>query len=153
MSVHRVLSRGLAGKFCARVPADRPGTTTAGHCSPFAECTVASLTASRASLESSRKLRLFTRSRYLSLDLEKKEVKSVHRKPPPPGEKWPEIEMERLEVTPADALLAEDRAFVAACTGGPPPKVSLRDGLRAVQIAAAIKRDLRAPSVDLMPQS
>jgi predicted dehydrogenase len=111
----------------------------------FASGAIANLTASRSSLESSRKLRLFTAERYLSLDLEKKQVKSVRRLPPPPGEKWPEISAEALPVGADDALLAEDRAFVAACLGRAPTPVTLADGLAAVELAAHIKRELRTP--------
>ena len=45
-SVHRVVTRGLAGNTCACGPSASPGTMTAAHCRPLAACTVASLTES-----------------------------------------------------------------------------------------------------------
>ena len=95
----------------------------------------------RASLESSRKLRLFTEQRYLSLDLEKKEAKSVRRlKAAEPGG-WPEIEGEPVAVEPHDALLAEAQSFIAACLAHTAPLVTLQDGLRAVRLAWLSERE------------
>lgn len=113
----------------------------------FASGAVASLTASRSSLESTRKLRLFTAARYLSLDLGAKAIKSVRRHPPKPDEAWPEIEMEPIEVSASDALFDEDRAFVTACLQGRPSPVPLADGTAAVRLAARVKAVLRTPGI------
>jgi predicted dehydrogenase len=119
----------------------------------FASGAVAQLTASRSSLESSRKLRLFTEERYLSLDLEKKEAKSVRRlKAAEPGG-WPEIEGEPITVEPHDALFAEVQAFVRACVTKTPPPVDLQDGLRAVRLAWAVKEKMRTPGIDALERA
>lgn len=119
----------------------------------FASGAVAQLTASRASLESSRKLRLFTEERYLSLDLEKKEAKSVRRlKAAEPGG-WPEIEGEPMEVENHDALLMEVQAFVEACVTKTTPKVTLEDGLRAVRLAWLVKEKMRTPGIDALERA
>ncbi len=119
----------------------------------FASGAVASLTASRSSLESSRKVRLFTEQRYLSLDLEKKEAKSVRRlRAAEPGG-WPEIEGEPMQVVTSDALLEQDRAFVRACIEGSKPKVTLEAGLAAVELAARVKQALRTPGIDSLKRA
>jgi predicted dehydrogenase len=114
----------------------------------FESGAVASLSASRSSLESSRKLRLFTARRYLSLDLEKKQVKFVRRLTASSGDKWPEIEGGMLDVPASDALMNEDAAFLRACRGEPSPIVTLEDGIAAVSLAARIKRELRTPGIE-----
>jgi predicted dehydrogenase len=114
----------------------------------FANGAVCSLTASRSSLESTRKLRLFTARRYLSLDLGSKAVKCVRRHPPKDGKEWPEIEMEPVEVATSDALLEEDKAFFDACAGKRPPPVTLKEAVAAVELAERVKAALKTPGID-----
>ena len=64
----------------------------------FANGTVAQLSAGRALLEPSRKLRLFTVERYVSIDCAKGEVKSVRRHPAQKPGDWPEIVGEPVNV-------------------------------------------------------
>ncbi|MCC6810769.1 MAG: Gfo/Idh/MocA family oxidoreductase [Deltaproteobacteria bacterium] len=113
----------------------------------FQNGAVCSLTASRSSLESTRKLRLFTASRYLSLDLGQKAVKSVRRHPPKDGSAWPEIEMEPVDVVPSDALLEENRAFLQACLGNGPNLVPLEEAVATVELAEKVKRALKTPGI------
>lgn len=118
----------------------------------FESGAVCSLTASRSSLESSRKLRLFTPRRYLSLDLGQKAVKCVRRNPPKGDSQWPEIEMEMIEVDGTDALMEQDKAFFAACAGEKSNSVSLDDAIAAVELADRVKAALKAPGIDWLKQ-
>lgn len=119
----------------------------------FASGAVAQLTASRASMESSRKLRLFTETRYLSLDLEKKEAKSVRRIKAAQNGGWPEIEGEPMVVENHDALLVQAQAFVHACITKTAPQVTLQDGLRAVRLAWLVKEKMRTPGIDALERA
>jgi len=119
----------------------------------FASGAVAQLTASRASMESSRKLRLFTETRYLSLDLEKKEAKSVRRIKAAQNGGWPEIEGEPMVVENHDALLVQAQAFGHACITKTAPQVTLQDGLRAVRLAWLVKEKMRTPGIDALERA
>lgn len=119
----------------------------------FKNGAVASLTASRSSLDSSRKIRLFSANRYLSLDLGAKTGKSVKRHPAKEGQEWPEIEMELVEVTASDAMLEEDRAFFLACKGERETPVSLVDAVRALELAEAVKKALKTPGIESLTKS
>ncbi len=119
----------------------------------FSSGAVAQLSASRASLVPSRKIRLFTNERYISIDATLQTVKSVRRVLPtaaPEGdvEQWPELSGEEIEVETRedDALMAQLRDFVAVISAqqsGTPharPRVDGVAGLRALRWADAVQR-------------
>lgn len=112
---------------------------------------VASLTASRSSLESTRKIRLFTEHRYLSLDLGARQAKSVKRIPPAQPTDWPEIEAEMLDVQSFDALEAENRSFLLACLGQEPVRVTFASALAAVELAQRVKTLMKTPPGAMWP--
>jgi len=111
----------------------------------FEDGAVAQLAAGRASLEPARKIRLFTLERYVSIDCAKREVKSVRRLPPEPGSIWPQITGEPIEVPPGDALQAQDHDFVECVATGRRPRVDGEAGLRALELAEAVKGALKVP--------
>lgn len=111
----------------------------------FADGTVAQLSAGRASLEPSRKLRLFTVQRYVSIDCGAHEVKSVRRLPPEPGSTWPQIVGEPIEVQQDDALAAQDHHFVTCVAQRRTPRVDGRAGLRALKLAQAVSSAMTVP--------
>jgi predicted dehydrogenase len=102
---------------------------------------VANVTASRVSIKSMRKTRLFERDCYLSIDLQSGEVTIAARRAgasPIPG--MPAIDLQELRVETGDALLAEVRAFVEAVRAGGPPPIGGDDGRRALALALEIRR-------------
>ena len=111
----------------------------------FADGTVAQISAGRASLDPVRKIRLFTRERYVSIDCAAREVKSVRRLPPEPGSTWPQISGEPVEVPPGDALQLQDRDFIRCILENARPRVDGPAGLRALELAEAVKQALTAP--------
>lgn len=113
----------------------------------FADGTVAQLSAGRASLEPSRKIRLFTVERYVSIDCGGLEVKSVRRLPPEPGSDWPQIAAEPVEVFAGDALARQDTHFIECIRRQRPPRVDGSAGLRALQLAEAIKKEMAMPGI------
>ncbi len=112
----------------------------------FADGTVAQLSAGRASLEPVRKLRLFTRERYLSIDCGAREVKSVRRLPPVAGSNWPQIAGEPISVPPGDALELQDADFVACIASGRSPRVDGKAGVAALRLAEAVKQAMTVPA-------
>lgn len=99
---------------------------------------VANVTASRVSLKSERKMRIFQDDAYLTIDFQNKTL-GVHRRGE--GEMFPgipEIDSQEMEFEQGDALLAEIRAFLDSIRQGTPPVVSGEDGLRALETAFTI---------------
>ncbi len=111
----------------------------------FADGTVAQVSAGRASLEPVRKIRLFTRERYVSIDCATREVKSVRRFPPEAGSTWPQIAGEPVDVPAGDALALQDADFVRCILENGRPRVDGKAGLRALELAEAVKNALTAP--------
>jgi predicted dehydrogenase len=101
----------------------------------FGNGAVAQLSAGRASMQPSRKLRLFTRDRYVSVDAAAREIKSVRRSRGPMGL---QIEGEAIDVPEQDALQRQLADFLAAVVTRVPPRVTGAAGVAAVELAAAI---------------
>lgn len=106
---------------------------------------VANVTASRVSLKSMRKIRLFERDSYLSIDLQSGEVQiAARRAREAVASGLPPIELRELCVSPGDPLGAEVRAFVDAVRSGGPSPVSGDDGRRSLALALEIRRAIAA---------
>jgi len=104
----------------------------------FANGCVADATASRISLKSERKLRVFQADAYLSIDLQQK-LLSIVRKPSVIEDGVPpKVDLEERSFGQGDALMDEIRAFVGAVRTGARPVVSGEDGLRALETATRI---------------
>jgi predicted dehydrogenase len=99
---------------------------------------VADATASRISLKSERKLRVFQADAYLSIDLQQK-LLTVVRKPASIEEgALPKVDIQERSFEQGDALLDEIRSFTQAVRAGGRPVVSGEDGLRALETATRI---------------
>ena len=110
---------------------------------------VANLTASRVSLEPLRKLRLFQSDAYISIDFGANRIQVVRREGEPGGTLPVNIEAETLDLDPADALLAQDRAFAESVRARTKPLVSGRDGFRALELALRVQESLTPLEDDL----
>jgi predicted dehydrogenase len=104
---------------------------------------VANVTASRASRESMRKIRIFQSDAYISIDYQERKI-AIFRKGgegfPIPG--LPNVTMEEKSFEQGDALLAEIRAFIDAVGTGTAPPVTGEDGKRALELALQINKKL-----------
>ena len=104
----------------------------------FANGCVANATASRVSLKTERRLRLFQDDAYMSLDLQQK-ILTVIRKGDGVGvDGMPQVAIEENTYEQGDALKAEIEAFLRAIETGQPPAVSGEDGLKALRTAISI---------------
>ncbi len=108
---------------------------------------VANLTASRISAKSMRKIRVFQRDAYLSIDCGLKQV-NVVRRLPSPDSGLPMLQGEELEVSRTDALEEEIRSFVRAVQTGGKPAVSGEEGRLALDVALRIMGDIKARQGD-----
>ena len=103
---------------------------------------VANVTASRASVKTERKMRLFQHDSYISIDFQNKQL-DIYRKGD--GEQHPgipAIEAEQHTFDQDDALMSEISSFLGAIRNDKPPMVSGEDGLRALETALAISDKL-----------
>lgn len=105
---------------------------------------VANTTASRVSLKTERKLRIFQDDAYFSIDLQQKILTVIRKRPPdaPPGPLPVIIEEQNLEQ--GDALKAEIESFLGCIRDGTLPVVGGEDGLRALETALRITEQVRA---------
>lgn len=106
---------------------------------------VADVTASRISMKSERKLRVFQADSYLSIDLQQKLLTKVRRPDVIAQGAMPAVAVEERSFEQGDALLAEIEAFVTAIRAGTRPVVSGEDGLRALETATRIAELVTRP--------
>lgn len=103
---------------------------------------VANVTASRISLKSERKMRIFQRDAYLTLDFQNRKVLVAKKGS---GELFPgipNVKVDERELGQADALLSEIESFISAIREGKQPQVSGRDGRMALETALKINQAL-----------
>jgi len=107
---------------------------------------VANVTASRVSLKTERKLRVFCDDAYLSLDLQQKILTVIRKRVPPAAAGELPVQIEEQSFAQGDALLAEIQAFMRAIRGEGPVMVTGEDGQRALRTAIAISERVGAGS-------
>jgi predicted dehydrogenase len=104
----------------------------------FANGCVANATASRVSLKTERKLRLFQDDAYLSLDLQQKILTVIRKGNGVGADGMPQVAIEENTYEQGDALRSEIEAFLGAVANGGPPPVTGEDGLLALSTAVSI---------------
>jgi predicted dehydrogenase len=110
----------------------------------FANGCVANATASRVSLKTERKLRMFQDDAYVSVDLHQK-VLTVIRKGAGVGlDGMPQVAIEENNFEQGDALMSEIEAFLQAAESGTEPPVSGEDGLAALRMAISITEQVES---------
>ncbi len=103
---------------------------------------VANVTASRISLKSERRMRIFQPDAYINVDFQNKKV-AIFRKGE--GEMFPgvpNISVDEQSFEQGDALKAEIASFLEAIATGKPPVVTGEDGRRALETALKINKKL-----------
>ncbi len=104
----------------------------------FANGCVVNATASRVSLKTERKMRVFEDDAYLSLDLQQKIITLIRKREPADGAGALPVSIEEQSLEQGDALKAEIDAFLESIRTGKPPVVSGEDGLMALETAMRI---------------
>jgi predicted dehydrogenase len=105
---------------------------------------VANVTASRVSFQSERRMRLFQRDAYISIDFSAASA-TIARKDPASSGVIPGVALEHRSFPAKDALMLEIEAFLAAIRGQREVAVSGEDGRRALATALQITAALRRP--------
>lgn len=107
---------------------------------------VANVTASRVTMDTKRKIRIFSAQHYVSIDYQKQEL-TVYRlkKPARPGEMnlMQMIEREHRVFARQEPLLSELGSFVGAVRSGRSPVVTGEHGRQALALALEICRQIR----------
>jgi predicted dehydrogenase len=109
----------------------------------FSNGCVANATASRVSVKTERKLRIFSDDAYLSLDLQQKIVTLIRKRTAADGEGPLPVTIEEQSLEPGDALKAEIEAFLGCIRSGRPPVVTGEAGLMALETATRITEQVR----------
>src|SRR6185312_4721543 len=109
----------------------------------FTNGCVVNATASRVSVKTERKMRIFEDDAYLSLDLQQKILTLIRKRAPgePPGPLPVTIEEQSLDQ--GDALKAEIDSFLGCIRDGRPPVVTGEAGLTALETATRIADQVR----------
>lgn len=104
----------------------------------FAGGCVANVTASRVSLKTERKLRVFRDDAYLSIDLQQRILTTITKRSTPLAAGELPVNIEEQSFEQGDALRAEIRSFLDCIAKGHPPVVDGEAGLRALETAIRI---------------
>src|SRR5213595_858331 len=104
----------------------------------FASGCIANATASRVSLKTERKMRIFEDDAYLSLDLQQKILTLIRKRVPADAPGALPVTIEEQSLEPGDALQAEIDSFLECARGGRPPVVPGEAGLVALETAMRI---------------
>src|ERR1700761_2483741 len=104
----------------------------------FANGCVANATASRVSMKTERKMRVFGDDAYLSLDLQQKIMTLIRKRPAADGPSPLPVTIEEQALEQGDALKAEIESFLTCIREGRAPVVSGEAGLMALETAMRI---------------
>ena len=110
----------------------------------FENGAVANVTASRVSNKRFRRIRIFSKAHYYSLDYDAQELEIVRATAPAQAGKRPDIVSEHLELQPELPLDAELADFINAIRRGQRPRVDGHVGLEALKVALIVKEKIAA---------
>jgi predicted dehydrogenase len=106
----------------------------------------ADLSASRASLKKFRKIRVFQKDAYMSLDYADKSLQIV-RKKDGPLKSVLDLSVNHPKVEPRDALESELKHFISCVQEGKSPLVSGSHGRDALELALEVRREMKIHSL------
>jgi len=106
---------------------------------------VANITASRISLKSERKMRIFQSDAYISIDFQNRKLLVARKENIAPS--GPTISVDDKTLDAGDAILAEIQSFLYSVASGAPPKVTGEDGRKALELAIMITNHLNKASL------
>ena len=99
---------------------------------------VADVTSSRISLKTERSLRIFQPESYLSADMHNRTFTFYDKKYDGEVRGPDDVAVEMQSFANGDALMEQSKSFLEAVAGGPPPIVSGRTAMQALETAARI---------------
>jgi predicted dehydrogenase len=113
----------------------------------FSDRMIANLNASRVAPRRERKIRFFQPDAYISLDYEARTLQIYRKDPPPPGQSYPVISAERIDLHEGDPLADEIGEFVSSVRSRSAPQVGVMDGLRVIELCEQISTAVKASAL------
>ncbi len=114
---------------------------------------VANVTASRISMKNMRKIRIFQKDTYVSVDYANRDIVIIRKDGQGMALPVPGMSMERSTFREADSLEAELRSFVEAVKIRQAPLVSAREARDALRVALAIIDQIETSSRKILSAS
>lgn len=145
--VQSIVGSPITGIDAIGTPVFSSGIDIANARIRFANGCVANATASRVSLKTERKLRIFQDDAYLSIDLQQKILTVIRKQAVAAGEPRLPVSIDEQSFDQGDALRTEIEAFLASCRGERPVVVTGEDGMRALQTAMTITAAVQGGAV------
>jgi predicted dehydrogenase len=105
---------------------------------------VANVTASRISVKDQRKIRLFQKDTYISVDFAGREITVIRRDEKHAGGVIPGMDIRQLSISKADVLEDELASFIEAVCTRKTPVVSGYEGRKALFVALSIMDKINA---------
>ncbi len=103
---------------------------------------VANVTASRISTKNQRKIRIFQKDAYVSVDFAGREITVIRRGRDPAAGLIPGMDIRQISFSEADALENELTSFIEAVRERKPPVVSGLAGRKALEVALCIMEQI-----------
>ncbi len=116
----------------------------------FCNGCIANITASRVSMKKERKIRIFQKDKYFSIDYANSKVKTCYlkQKPKPGCENFPnEVVQEDIHCDKEEPLKSQLLSFLYSVRFRSRPKVSADEGLEALKIVQKIKEGISAKAL------
>jgi predicted dehydrogenase len=110
----------------------------------FANGCIADITASRISLKTERRMRIFQPDTYITVDFETRSIRTIRKPKQARISVMPKIDIEDQNYRDGDPLEREIESFVTAVVERSEPPVSGEDGVQALEAAIAVTDSLRA---------
>ena len=132
------------------VPVISPRVDIANARLIFENGCVANVTASRISMKDMRKIRIFQKDAYVSVDYANHSIMIIRKDDQGTGLPVPGMSMERSNFDKADSLETELRSFVDSVKTRQTPLVSGRDGRNALRVALSIMDQIEATNKRFM---
>ena len=140
--IANIVGTGISEIRAAGIPVITEQVDIANARLEFAGGCVANVTASRVSMKNERKIRLFQRDAYISVDFANHGITLVRRNEQVRDSLIPGMEIRQLDFEKGDALDDELKAFVQAVAGRKTPEVDGRVGRNALQIALRVMEQI-----------
>ncbi|MBN1841187.1 MAG: Gfo/Idh/MocA family oxidoreductase [Deltaproteobacteria bacterium] len=136
----------------AGVPVVSPRVDIANARLVFENGCVANVTASRISMKNMRKIRIFQKDTYVSVDYAGSSITIIRKDGQGAGLPIPGMSMERSSFEKADSLQSELGAFVESVKSRQAPLVSARDGRNALCVALGVIEQIEESSRKILTE-
>jgi predicted dehydrogenase len=110
----------------------------------FANGCVANIVASRISLKTERRMRIFEPHQYVAVDFDQRTIKTISKAPGRLSPDVPNIEIEEEGYQEGDRLEREIDAFLRSVSSREKPIVSGEEGAEAIEAAILVTQSLRS---------